>query len=598
MKLPLIRPTGSVTTLIVLLIITLSFFSCQKEFSVDNGIISGTPPDLSTKIASSVSGFVTDENDAPVTGSTVQFGTATSSTDKYGFFEFKNVQVVQNAATVTVNRPGYFKGIKTYLAKAGKSAFFRIKLIPKKIAGTINGSGGGSVTTPAGLSIALPANAVFNTRTQTPYTGMVNVAAYYIDPAAADINMIMPGDLRGINTDGILKLLRNYGMAAVELTGASGELLQIAPGKKATLTIPISNSSLPNAPSSIALWYFDETIGLWKQEGNAIKTGNTYVGEVSHFSFWDPGLPGNYVQFDCTVLDVNNNPVQNTLVEVGIASNPYPANYRFENTDNNGFVSGFVPDNQQLFFKIYEPNCQLLIYTQFFTTAGTSVSLGNVNIVDDIAHVSGTMTTCNNSPVTNGYLMMRKGGVYYRYNLTNTGSFSFDIPICANSNTTFIGEDNTSMQQSNIIPHNLTVGNNVIGNIFTCGTSNQEFFNYSINGTNYSFTPPVAYFGQQDGSNANNIPTEFIYATDYITTGELVFTQQNIAPGSTQTLENFYCSQAGTDSSLANSSVPVYITEYGAVGQFIAGNFSGILTGTPSNLTYAITCNFRVRRYY
>lgn len=41
----------------------------------------------------------------------------------------------------------------------------------------------------------------------------------------------MPGDLRGIDTDGYMKGLTTYGMAAVELTGAGGESLQIADGK-------------------------------------------------------------------------------------------------------------------------------------------------------------------------------------------------------------------------------------------------------------------------------------------------------------------------------------------------------------------------------
>ena len=246
----------------MLLFTSVLFFSCQKELSIDNGTGS-LPPDLKTKISSSVSGFVTDENNAAVMGATVQFGSSATVTDKFGYFEAKNVQVVKNAAFVTVSKPGYFKGIKTYIAKEGKSAFFRIKLIPKTIVGNINGTSGGSVTLTNGLSIALPAGAVVNAATNVAYTGTVNVAAFWINPEAADLNKIMPGDLRGIDKDGSLKLLQTFGMAAVELTGASGELLQIATGKKATITLPIPASLTASAPASIPLWYFDETNGLW-----------------------------------------------------------------------------------------------------------------------------------------------------------------------------------------------------------------------------------------------------------------------------------------------------------------------------------------------
>ncbi len=55
-------------------------------------------------------------------------------------------------------------------------------------------------------------------------------------------------------------------MAAVELTGTSGELLQIATGKKATLTLSIPSSLAASAPATIPLWFFDEAKGLWKEE--------------------------------------------------------------------------------------------------------------------------------------------------------------------------------------------------------------------------------------------------------------------------------------------------------------------------------------------
>jgi hypothetical protein len=106
---------------------------------------------------------------------------------------------------------GFFKGIKTYIATANKSAFFRIKLIPKTSAGTVNGTAGGVVTLTSGLSINFPASAVVNASTNAAYTGTVTVAAFYINPTATDLNSIMPGDLRGLNTDGELKLLTTYG---------------------------------------------------------------------------------------------------------------------------------------------------------------------------------------------------------------------------------------------------------------------------------------------------------------------------------------------------------------------------------------------------
>ena len=95
----------SVLVFLTTSIIALSafFISCQKELSGE-GIDLGdtTLPDLTTKITSSVSGFVTDENEVAVNGAAVQFGSSSTTTDKFGYFEVRDVQVTQNAAVVTI----------------------------------------------------------------------------------------------------------------------------------------------------------------------------------------------------------------------------------------------------------------------------------------------------------------------------------------------------------------------------------------------------------------------------------------------------------------------------------------------------------------
>ena len=60
---------------------------------------------------------------------------------------------------------------------------------------------------------------------------------------------------------------------------------------------------------------------------------------------------------------------------------------------------------------------------------------------------------------------------------------------------------------------------------------------------------------------------------------------------------NLYTSHAGNDSTSIRTPINVQITEYGSVGQFIAGNFSGALFGgAPTNTVYNTSCTFRIRR--
>ncbi|MEP7164951.1 MAG: hypothetical protein ABI741_09655 [Ferruginibacter sp.] len=576
----------------------LIFLSCQKDISNEDGLNPGQVADLTTKVNSSVSGFVTDENNLAVLGANVSVGGTNVTTDKFGYFQVKNVMVVKNAAMVTVTNPGYFKGIKTYIATENKAAFFRIKLIPKTNSGTINAASGGSVTLSNGLIVALPANAVITVGSGTAYTGTVSVAAHWLDPVASDLNETMPGDLRGIGTDGTLKTLTTYGMAAVELTGASGELLQIAAGKKATLTLTIPASIMASAPSTIPLWSFDETNGLWKQDGEATKTGNTYVGEVSHFSFWNCDVPANYVQFNCTIKDQAGNPIPYSWVRISVVGTSSAA-YGF--TDSSGYVAGAVPGNAQLLMEVFTYyNCGVPVYSQNFSTTNVNISLGTILVpnTSSIATISGTVTDCSNNPVTNGRIIVQQNGGYYYniYPVSNTGAFSFTILLCnGNGAVTIVAEDMAAGQQSNSVPVTLVAGANVLGNLQACGITTQEFINFSIDGgtTTTSLTPPAdSVYHSGNGSTTQSMIYGYSPGNP---NSEISFSFNNtaIGVGTTQTLLSFY--SIGTGQGTTTGTVT--ITEYGAVGQFISGNFTGVLVNTiPAS--YNISGSFRVRRNF
>jgi hypothetical protein len=591
-------------TVLACIMATVSIFtvSCQKELSGEGFIVTETPPDLTTKISSSVSGFVTDEADAAVNGATVQLGTSSTTTDKYGYFEFSNVDVVKNAAVVTVLKPGYFKGIKTYIAAANKAAFFRIKLLPKTTAGSFDAAAGGTVTLVNGLSVTFPADAVVVASSGVAYSGQVNMAAQWLNPTANDLNRTMPGDLRGLDSVGIMKILTTYGMAAVELTGGSGELLQIATGKKATMNFPIPASIASSAPANIPLWSFDETKGLWKQEGHAVKTGNNYVGDVSHFSFWNCDVPANFVQFSCTVKDATGAAVHGALVKISVTGGSPSTAWGY--TDSFGYVGGAVPVNSQLLLEVFSNySCANASVSQTFTTTTANVSLGDITVAaTNYATVSGNVLNCTNAPVTDGYIIMIIGNLTYRYPVSATGTFSFTTLLCTNNTpAVLVAEDNEAMQAGNPVNITLTAGANAAGTVTACGTSIEQFINYTINGTDYTLTAPEDSFYHYVNIQPNPATGEIAgYTVPGSSTGSVFFryTQEGIGLNSTQTLVAFSSQQMG-DSLGTTITTPINlnITEYGAPGEFISGNFTGTLVGPPpANTPYNVTCSFRVRR--
>ena len=68
------------------------------------------------------------------------------------------------------------------------------------------------------------------------------------------------------------------------------------------MSIPVGSTQTSSAPAEIPLWYFDETNGVWKEEGKATLQGNEYVGEVSHFTFWNCDISWDLIYLDGSVL--------------------------------------------------------------------------------------------------------------------------------------------------------------------------------------------------------------------------------------------------------------------------------------------------------
>ncbi|MFT3908685.1 MAG: carboxypeptidase-like regulatory domain-containing protein [Ferruginibacter sp.] len=586
------------------------FFSCKKD--IDQTTTTNPPPvetpDLTTKVNASVSGFVIDETNAPVQGAEVKAGTAMPvTTDQYGYFEIKNTDVVKTAAFVTVSKAGYFKGIKTWGATAGKSAFFRIKLMTKTIAGTVDAAAGGNVTLPGGLAIGLPAGGVVVALNNAAYTGSVNVAVKWLNPEAADLTETMPGDLRGLDDAGTMKGLTTFGMAAVELTNASGELLQVASGKKATITMPLSSLLSASAPTTIPLWYFDESNGLWKQEGSATKTGNSYVGEVSHFSFWNCDLPNATVPLTFTVVDGNGNPVANAHVEiVPTTSNSWSHIGGF--TDPTGYVSVFVTPDNSYSLEIYS-SCNFWggtpDYSTTFSVTNVAVDLGNITVAtSSSANITGTITDCNGSPVTNGHIIVQNGYYFTSYSVDNTGSYNFNMILCNGTTAvTLIAEDVSASQQSTPMPYTLVAGANVVGNMVACGVNTTQFIHYSVDGglTFHDFTAPGDSLTLHGDPSSN---TSYIFGNSFNLPAPpgsniaITFDNTGLAAGSIQNLLAFSAS-AIPDQTVVTNPISINVTEYGPVGGYFAGNFAGIVTGSaPPNTPYSIICTFRVKRYF
>ena len=137
-------------------------------------------------------------------------------------------------------------------------------------------------------------------------------------------------------------------MLLVELQGDAGERLQMMNAQTATLTWAIPASLQSAAPATIPLWYFNDSTGRWIEQGTASRLGNSYIGKVSHFSFWNCDAGVGTVNFKVRLKDQHGNPLAYTFVRMVSQSWGTAGGY----TDSSGFVQGLIPKGQTLAMQV------------------------------------------------------------------------------------------------------------------------------------------------------------------------------------------------------------------------------------------------------
>jgi hypothetical protein len=449
-----------------------------------------TPVDDVTKVTASVSGIVTDENNIPVVNAAVISGTASTTTNASGIFTFRNIQLSKENGNVTVQKNNYLTAVKSFKTAAGKQHQVKIQMMKKVLSGTVNSVAGGTINSNGGATIVFPANA-FVTAAGSAYSGSVNIYSRWIDPTAANLPFITPGDLRGVKTDGTESVLETYGMIIAELEDPSGNALKIAPGKTATITGIIPPALLAAAPANIVLWHFDDATARWKENGMAVKAGSTYTAQVDKFSPWNFDFPIRFCNINFTLINtVTSYPLASANVKIKRVST---GNYVFGLTNTLGYVSLTVPLNEPLILEVTD-DAGTVVYTQSIGPFTADFPLGTIafNSATQMVTFTGVIKDCGGIPLPNGLLSFSASNGYAANIVADAGgNISFTVIKNASSafNYSYVAYDNTGTLQSSFFSGSAGSATAVnIGTVNVCGASSSEFVNLIIDGVAYNFT--------------------------------------------------------------------------------------------------------------
>jgi hypothetical protein len=592
MKTPLLKIGTTLGMFLIALVLVLN--SCKKDSSDLPRQNPTNQWDNSEMTNATFVGQVIKEDGSALEGAVVSTGSHQITTDADGFFYFSDINTPKNATSIKVEKTGYFKAFKTLRVIANEDNQTKIMIMELPTPVSFDASLGGSVTISTGGSIEFPRDAIIDPVTNLPYNGSVDVYAKWIDPSGADLGLLTPGALRGINEDGAEEGLTTYGMQAVELVGDAGQSLQLGNGQKAEITFPLPSSLSGSAPATVPLWHFDETNGMWVEEGEATKMNGSYVGSVSHFSFWNCDYGGPVVNFTCQLVDGSNNPVVGALVRL----TPTTLNLspRTAYTNSNGNVIGAVPVNATFDVEYVPTGCNqnsAATFLQTFSSVTSNINLGTI-IVSNSTNptlVSGTVEDCSNVLLVNALVKLKVGSTVLSTTTDAAGTFSFTLNcLSAATSAVITGYDITNAVNGSstvsLVPSTTTNA----GAVAACGTQN-DFITWDVTNppattpTTYSIVEPAGSFTQyyQLETDINGSDNSMIIGFSFN------------GPQTVAGIHNLMRYQNSTDSITSFTPAVVNLTAYGAIGAKIAGSFSTNVTGAVySGAT--VNCSFRVTR--
>lgn len=376
------------------------------------------PEQLGELVLTSVVGTVRNSEGEPVFGARVKagYGTEETLTDNNGVFFLDNILVYDRLGYITITKEGYHQASRSFLPMQSGPNRVNIQLLPMELSGSFESGDGGEITSGL-LQLNFPANAI--EQNGQAFIGEVHVYAQALDPSSPEMFDQMPGELLGGMNDS-LQLLRSFGMAAIELRDENMNELQLAEGISVTLTFDIPSALQADAPETIDWWSFDEAQGIWMHEGEAQRQGNTYVGQASHFSWWNCDVPENFNDLNGSVNTVDGTPISDAQINVVTPTMGTGVTY----TNAEGVFTGRVPKNQTLTLNINltcnTTNDWALAYSESILS-GTEVINGNYtpSSLDDRYKISGTIVNCEGEPIESGYAKVGD-----RIFLANEGEFN------------------------------------------------------------------------------------------------------------------------------------------------------------------------------
>ncbi len=431
---------------VIVLIGLLLTNSCKKDRDDDP-----KPNPNPSTITVPITGRVVDVNGNPLYDVTVKVGNTTTTTDYNGTFYLSMANVNANRFQITFQKSGYFTLHRSGVPQAGKPINIIVGLISETDINyaaekLFNSSQSDSIVLPDGSVIVFPSNA-FVSSNGSSYNGIVKVKACYLDPTWDKYPIFtFGGDLYAKDTNNNTVYLNPFKGLAVLLEDNNGNKLKLdsVNNKTATIKMKIPLSLVATAPNEVEMYVYSPSQGAKQGKEPAVKKGDSYQGEVRHFTYWscekansEKAIVSGYVY-----KIVNGN-------EVKLSGFPVKVGKQVTLTNADGLYEVVVPAGLS--------GIEITPYTdigsfiphiiQNALSSGETYNY-DINItIPGLYTINGTVKTANGQPIPNALVQLDYYlGEYFnmqafsdaqgKYKLiANTGSYSYSITAKTSTQT-------------------------------------------------------------------------------------------------------------------------------------------------------------------
>lgn len=426
---------------ILTIVCLISFTACRKD---EHQINYEEEPTTETPVVkqSNITGIVTDTEGNVLANTEVNLNGVVATTDENGVYFFEKAEISSNGSLVETIKPGYIPQYKFVFNEPGELSYLNIYMIPEVTIEEFSSTEGGTFAIQEKSKITFLPNSILN-EDGTVYDGQVVLKGHWYDPFTDNIVETMPGDLRGVNILNERVQLATQGMFSLDIYDTNNNELML--GKPVELSFYVGDKGVDiDGSGTMPLWYLNEDSGVWMEEGNSQLEGEFFVGEVSHFSFWNCDFPYPLTCISGIVTDVNGHDIPFADIQI---------------VAQNNLSCGLGSTNQRGYFEAKVPaGVELIMY---INGCINGIDLGAFNrdvnelgfIESDLENTgfSTSLINCESLPVAEGYVIVSVGDFTRVLYGNEQGEVFGSVATCSSQDWKVTAFDKEKYLQSNEI---------------------------------------------------------------------------------------------------------------------------------------------------